>query len=141
MMQDVAEDVLGATEDGSSSVSGGTHVTLALRWHVKDEHVRNRHVKDAAQDVAEGLSSAAEDGSLKVFIVARVIFQRRNPRTTHACRPSRCPWATREGQAREGRDAGRGGGRVGRRGGRKRKGLHCGARHLPPPPALSLGDT
>ena len=35
--------------------------------------------------------------------------QRRNPRPTHACRPQRCPWATREGRAREGRGAGRGG--------------------------------
>jgi len=29
--QDVAEDVLGAAEGGFSSVSGGTHATLALR--------------------------------------------------------------------------------------------------------------
>ena len=29
--QDVAEDVLAAAEDGSSSVSGGTHATLALK--------------------------------------------------------------------------------------------------------------
>ena len=29
------------------------------------------------------------------------IFQRRNPRPTHACRPPRCPWATREGRARK----------------------------------------
>jgi len=85
---------------------------LALRWHVKD-----RHVKDTAQDVAEGMVQsaaadvlgAAEDGSMKVFIAARVIFQRRNPRPpTHACRPPRCPWATLEGRARKGRGAGRG---------------------------------
>ena len=30
---------------------------------------------------------------------------------------------------------------VGRRGGRKRKVVYRGARHLPPPPTLSLGDT
>jgi len=30
-MQDVAEDVLGAAEDGLPSVRGGTHATLALR--------------------------------------------------------------------------------------------------------------
>ena len=29
--QDAAEDVLGAAEDGFSSVSGGTHARLALR--------------------------------------------------------------------------------------------------------------
>jgi len=52
---------------------------------------------------------------VKVFIVARVIFQRRNPRPTQACRPPRCPWATHKGQAREGRGAGRGGGRGGGR--------------------------
>jgi len=43
--------VLGAAEDGSSSVSGGTHATLALRCHVKDEHV-----KDAAQGVSEDVA-------------------------------------------------------------------------------------
>jgi len=31
MTQDAAEGVLGAAEDGLSSVSGGTHATLALR--------------------------------------------------------------------------------------------------------------
>jgi len=52
-------------------------------------------VKDAAQDVAEGVAQgvaedvlgAADDGSVKAFIIARAIFQRRNPRPTHACRP------------------------------------------------------
>jgi len=29
---------------------------------VKDEHVRDEHVKDAAQDVAKGVLGAAEDG-------------------------------------------------------------------------------
>jgi len=56
-------------------------------------------VKDAAQDVAEGVAQdvaagvlvAAEDGSVKVFIVARAIFQRRNPRLTHTnAPPPRC---------------------------------------------------
>ena len=62
---------------------------------MKDKHVRDEPVKDAAQDVAEDVAQdvaedvlgCAEDGSLKVFIVARVIFQRRNPYPTHACRP------------------------------------------------------
>jgi len=31
-------------------------------------------MKDLAQDVAGGVLGAAKDGSLKVFIVARVIF-------------------------------------------------------------------
>ena len=43
--------------------------------------------------------------------LARVIFQRQNPRPTNACRPPRCPWATLEGRARKGCGAGRGGGR------------------------------
>ena len=53
-------------------------------------------MKDAAQDVAEDVTKdvagdvlgAAEDGGVRVFIVARVIFQRRSPRPTHACRPT-----------------------------------------------------
>jgi len=40
-----------------------------------------------AQDVAEDMVGAAKDGCVKVFIVARVIFQRRNPRPTHTCCP------------------------------------------------------
>ena len=60
--------------------------------------MRDEPVKDAAQDVtqdvtqdvAEDVSGAAEDGSVKVFIVARVIFHR----------PPPFPWATREGRAR-----------------------------------------
>ena len=67
--------------------------------------MRDEPVKDAAQDVtqdvtqnmAEDVSGAAEDGSVKVLIVARVIFHR----------PQRFPWATREGRARQGRGAGR----------------------------------
>ena len=51
------------------------------------------------------MSGAAEDGGVKVFIVARVIFHR----------PPRFPWATREGRARQGRGAGRCGGRCGGR--------------------------
>ena len=55
---------------------------------MKDEHVRDGPVKDAAEDVAEDLTQdvaddvlgAAEAGSLKTFIVARAICQRRNPR-------------------------------------------------------------
>jgi len=43
--------------------------------------------QDMTQDVAEDVSCAAEGGSVKVFIVARVIFHR----------PQRFPWATREG--------------------------------------------
>jgi len=44
--------------------------------------------EDVAQDVAESVLGAANDGSVKVSIVARVIF--------HAC-----PWVTREGQHME----------------------------------------
>ena len=42
-----------------------------------------------------------------MLIVALAIFQRQNPRPTHACRHLRCPWATREGRAREGSGTGR----------------------------------
>ena len=75
--------------------------------------MRDEPVKDAAQDVtqdvtqdvAEDVPGAAEHGSAKVFIVARVILHR----------PPRFPWATREGQAHQGRGAGRCGGRFGGR--------------------------
>ena len=46
---------------------------------------------DVAQDVAEDVSGAEDDGSVKVLISPIVIFQRRNPRPTHACRPPRLP--------------------------------------------------
>ena len=80
---------------------------------MRDEHVKDEHVKDAAQDVTQDVtqdvagdvSGAAEDGSVKVFIVARVIFHR----------PQRFPWATRKGRARQGRGAGRCGGLCGGR--------------------------
>ena len=83
LAQDVAEGVLGAAKDGSvkafivkvlscpsSSASGGTRSTLALRCHAKDEHVRDEPVRDAAQDVVEDVTQdvaehvlgAAEDG-------------------------------------------------------------------------------
>ena len=47
--------------------------------------------QDVVQDVAEDMLGAAEDGGVKVFIMARAIFQRRNPGLTHACRPPRLP--------------------------------------------------
>ena len=58
---------------------------------MKDEHVKGA-VQGAAEDVTQGAAEdvtqgiaedvlgAAENGCVKVFIVARVIFQRRNPR-------------------------------------------------------------
>ena len=50
-------------------------------------------MKDAAQAlakvVAKDVLGAAETGSTKVFVVVSIaIFQRRNPRPTHAWRPS-----------------------------------------------------
>ena len=60
---------------------------------MKDEHVKDAAqdvAKDVTHDVGEDVLGAAEDGSVKVFIEARVTFQRRNPRPTHACRPPRC---------------------------------------------------
>ena len=77
---------------------------------MEDEHARDGPVKDAAQDVAEDVTQnvagdvlgAAEDGSAMVLVVACVIFHR----------PLRFPWATHEGQARQGRGAGRCGGRA-----------------------------
>ena len=55
------------------------------------------HVNDTAQDVAEDVTQdvaqdmfgAAEDGGAKMFIMSIAIFQRRNPRPTHACHPPR----------------------------------------------------
>jgi len=48
---------------GRESVHRGTAPHTALRWHVKDGHV-----KDAAQDVAQDALGAAEDGDVKVLI-------------------------------------------------------------------------
>jgi len=114
-------------------------------------------VKDAAQavaqDVAQDLLGAAENGGVPLLIVYRVIFQRQNTRPTD---PPLCPWATRKGRARKGRGAsrgaGRGRGRVRRRGERELGGVNRGVyRHLPaaelmpctrvPPPTLLLGGT
>ena len=41
--------------------------------------------------VAEGMLGAAKDGGIEVLIVARVIFQRWDPRPAHACRTPRLP--------------------------------------------------
>jgi len=46
---------------------------------VKDQHVKDAAqdlAEDVTQDVAEDVSGAAEDRSIKVFIVARVMFHR-----------------------------------------------------------------
>jgi len=58
-------------------------LTLVLGYHVKDEHVKGVAqevaqdvTQGAAQDVTQGVLGAAEDGGVKVLIVARVIFQR-----------------------------------------------------------------
>jgi len=48
-------------------------------------------VQDVVRDVARGVSDAAKEGSAKALILPIVIFQRRNPRPTHACRPPRLP--------------------------------------------------
>ena len=77
--------------------------------------MKDEHAKDAAQDVAQDVTldvaedilgaveggsvdvlGAVEDGGVEVFIVAHVIFQWRDPRPTHACRPPRFPWAISE---------------------------------------------
>ena len=100
--------------------------------------MRDDPVKDAPQDVAQDVTQgaaedvlgAAEDGSAKVFVVARVAFHR----------PPRFPWATREGRARQGRGAERCGGRCGGRATGRGAGLVFGAQAVrallasPPPP-------
>jgi len=82
--------------------------------------MRKRSLKDVAQDVAENLLGAAEDGGVKVLIV---VFSLSSSGGTHAqqthANPPRCPWATREGRAHEGRGAGR-----------KREGFYLARRHL-----------
>ena len=53
----------------SSSASVGTRAVLALRSRVKDGHVKDAAqdvADDATQDVAEGVLGAAEDGSSSV---------------------------------------------------------------------------
>ena len=103
------------------SSSGGTHAqhtraAIHATEHAQDEtqgvaqDVAQDVTQDVAQGVAEDVLGAAENVSAKVLIVPVVIFQRRKPRPTHAHRPRRCPLVTREGHAREGRGAGRGGG-------------------------------
>jgi len=91
-----------------------SHIFRALwRWgrevslgrHVKDEHAKDAAhgmVQGAMQDVAE---DELGDGSVKVFVLSIVIFQRWNPRPTHAYRPHAFPWATREERVRKGRGA------------------------------------
>ena len=59
---------------------------------MKDEHVKDaaQHVaEDVTLDVATDVMGAAEDGGVKVLIVARVILQRWNPRPTRALCPPR----------------------------------------------------
>ena len=61
---------------------------------MKDEHVKDAAqdvAEEETQDVAEDVLGAAEDGSVKVLVVSIAIFQQRNPRQTHACRPHACP--------------------------------------------------
>ena len=85
-----------------------------LPWTARVERAREGcgagRGEDVAQDVAESVLGAAEDGSLVVCFLFIAIFQRMNSRPTHVSRPPRRPWATRERMAREGRGAGRGGG-------------------------------
>ena len=89
--------------------------------------MRKRSLKDVAQDVAENLLGAAENGGVKVLIV---VFSLSSSGGTHAqqthANPPRCPWATREGRAHKGCTAGRGGGRGGGLGGGRAAG--CGVR-------------
>ena len=47
---------------------------------------------DVAQDVAEDVLGAAENGGVEVFIFPIAIFQRRNPSPTHEFRPPRLPF-------------------------------------------------
>ena len=72
--QDVAQDV---EQDSAQDVAKDVAKVVA---------------KGVAKDVAEGVLGAAEDGGMKVFIVARAIFQRRDPRPTQACRPHSAFW-------------------------------------------------
>ena len=55
----------------SSSSSGGTHAlhTHAAPHAALGRHVKDGHVKDAAQGVVGGMFGAAEDGSVEMFSV------------------------------------------------------------------------
>ena len=117
--QGVADDALSAAEDGGIKVFivaratfPNTRVpppTLALGRRVKDGHM-----KDAAQDVAEDALGAAENGSVRAFSCDARHLSAAEP-TPNIRPPPRCPWATCEGRPREKRGAGRGGGRGGGR--------------------------
>jgi len=110
MGQDVAEDVPGAAENGSTKVLVVARAIFQRR-DPRLAYARRppccpwRHVNDLAQavvqDVAEDVTGAAENGSAKVLVVARAIFQRRDLRVAYARRHPCCPWVTREGRARE----------------------------------------
>ena len=92
MVQDVAEGELGATKDAwRCSSCRVVHQHLPAAEHTPNAQCRppTLHVKDvaqdAAEDVAEGVWGAEKDGSLAVFLVARVIFQRQEtPKHTRA---------------------------------------------------------
>jgi hypothetical protein len=86
---------LGAVEDGSVKVSIVARVIFQRRnprptrlvgrrggRERGDVHRGTRHLTAAepTPNTTEDVLGAVEDGSVKVFIVARVIFQRRNPR-------------------------------------------------------------
>jgi len=53
--QDVAKGVLGAAEDGSAKISSW-HASSSTALHAAlGRHVKDKHVKDEAQDVAKGV--------------------------------------------------------------------------------------
>ena len=104
--------------------------------------------QDVEQDVAQGVSGAAEDGGVKVLIFSIVIFESGAEPTpnTSITPPPRCSWAAREGRTRKGRGARRSAQRrtwrrtwrracwaTRRTGGweRKGKGIYLTHRHLP----------
>jgi len=87
--QDVTQDVLGAAEDGSMKVfigcpssSGGTyaqHTRVAPRaalW----QHVKDEHVKDAAQDVAEDVPKDVPQDVTTVFFFGAKAEHASSPR-------------------------------------------------------------
>ena len=54
--QDVAEDVSGAAEDGSAKVFIVVRAIFHRPHAFLGRHVKDEHVKDAAQDVTEGVA-------------------------------------------------------------------------------------
>jgi len=68
---------------------------------VKDEYVRDEHVKDAAQDEAEGMLGAAEEGSSSVSGVKIIITPAAYPQLPSTPTPPKVSSSTVSSSSRQ----------------------------------------